>query len=302
MRAEYEVTGYSSDDEIEYNISDNETCVNFSSESEKVRIINRRNVRHLCVNSARELEIVSCPNLETVCGNIHELSIKGCEKLREIKCDDLKSLRIEKCPEIKHIPRMERLQTLKVIDCYNLRDIELCPNLNVLHIYEGKLEKIRSFPQLKILYVEDVDTLKEIDYIGSLSDLWITGCHEFTTLPKLHNLKIFRCYKTNIRSLPRFPNIEEIYCNWCHSLVYIPYLHKLKNIDVSHCNNLEYFNVPDGTLIRSNFCPRLIGSRDCNIDITDVIKECKELKKIIFRIVLSNYLPKDLVKEILKRV
>ena len=168
-----------------------------------------------------------CSQLRNVSGievlhSIQEVSFYSCNELNSIRSisplTNLKSFSIEQCNSIFSIDEVlanSNMQKLSISDCQNLNEITI-PEINQLielklhsNIKLQHLKNLINLQKLKVLLIEDCNTLTDLEAIGSLKYLEELGLFYNNvsiaeeTLAQLSKLKSLRIWTaTNKLNIP----------------------------------------------------------------------------------------------------
>lgn len=161
-----------------------------------------QNLKNLCLYSCSELKELPALQIGS------EAALSGCFPVLERL--ELWSLGVESI--VWNEGAMLKLQILEIACCEELKTLrmEKLPNLRDLNILEcDELKELFigsvGFPMLETLKLNKLPNLDSVP-----SRMWSKG-----TMPKLQFLHIIQCLLLRRLSLENFPNLEEIqFCNW----------------------------------------------------------------------------------------
>lgn len=174
-------------------------------------------------------ELLECLEPHT---NLRELRIDvypGAKFPNWMGCSSLSHLeKIEffHCNYCKTLPPLGQLPSLKSLSIYMMCEVE---NIGREFYGEGK---IKGFPSLEKLKLEDMRNLKEWQEI------------DHGEFPKLQELAVLNC--PNISSLPKFPALCELLLDDCNETIWssVPLLTSLSSLKISNFRRTEVF--PEG--------------------------------------------------------
>ncbi|KAB2596592.1 TMV resistance protein N-like [Pyrus ussuriensis x Pyrus communis] len=235
------------------------------------------------MKSLKVLDLSGCLSLEMfpeileVMGNLWDLYLSR-SKIKELPSSinnltGLSYLNLDNCKELKSLPIIIRMKSLKIIDLSGCSSLEMFPEiLEVMEeLYELNLSgsKIKELPLsinnltgLSYLNLEDCRELRNLPssicQLKFLRKITISGCSKFEVFPdiveNMEGLRELHLDGTSIKEL--YPSIERLQglvllnLRNCKSLVHLPdtlcNLAHLVALDLRECTNLSHLPVNFG--------------------------------------------------------
>ncbi|GLU05085.1 hypothetical protein SLE2022_222040 [Rubroshorea leprosula] len=261
--------------------------------------------------SLKELHIYQCGKLKSclVSGlsSLEALHIWNCkvssigDSLSSSTC--LKQLRLCMCPELKFVPSLEGLVSLKTVnvdDCDGLEclpsGLSSCTTLEVLEIWKcsnlvsipEEVKQLRSLVKLSIWECPKLKFVPSLEGLVSLKTVKVNDCDGLECLPSglssctaLEVLEIWKC--SNLVSIPeevkQLRSLVQLDIRKCPKLKFVPSLEglvSLKTIKVDDCHGLEC--LPSGL----SSCTTLEELRIWNCcNLVSIPEELKQLRSLV---------------------
>ncbi|XP_023537666.1 disease resistance protein RPS6-like isoform X3 [Cucurbita pepo subsp. pepo] len=227
-----------------------------------------KSLKVLNLNYCKKLE--ELPNFSAV-SNLEKLYLKECTNLRMIhesigSLDELVTLDLEKCSNLKKLPGCLSLKSLKHLNldhCKKLQEIpdfsaalnlqslylKKCTNLRVLH------ESIGSLDNLVVLDVRHCTKLEKLPSylkLKSLKYLELSGCSKLEMFPKIaENMKslvLLHLDSTGIKKLPssigNLTELKVLNLDGCTNLISVPgIIYLLQNLEELHLGGCSRFEM-----------------------------------------------------------
>jgi hypothetical protein len=150
--------------------------------------------------------------------------INNCDKIYTLPEDigNFKRLYCIDLPNLKGIPSsFEKLTTLDIFNCNNIKEICNFKNLTTLVLVKSKsIEKIENIPKLTSLDISDTKNIIDIPFFPELEYLNISRSNFNGDLRKYKNLTMLSAINTKINYIP--DNVSYLNCRNCNNLVSIP--------------------------------------------------------------------------------
>ncbi|KAH9288926.1 hypothetical protein KI387_033043 [Taxus chinensis] len=223
------------------------------------------------------LHLESCANLNSVLiesmENLIEVDFKMVTALKTLKfnhCKNLKSvsglcdltalvkLKMGECSELEELSGLSHLSCLESIDIYrgqklNSLQLDNCTNLKsvLLESMENLIKvDLRMVTALKSLQLRECENLKGVSGIGDLSnlvELSISGCSELEELPGLthlnclESLEIYKGEKLNSLQLDSCTNLNSVHLESMENLIEVDLkrVTELGSFQLRECKNLK---------------------------------------------------------------
>ena len=273
-----------------------------------------KSLKVLNLNYCKKLE--ELPNFSAV-SNLEKLYLKECTNLRMIhesigSLDELVTLDLEKCSNLKKLPGYLSLKSLKHLNldhCKKLQEIpdfstalnlqslylKKCTNLRVLH------ESIGSLDNLVVLDVRHCTKLEKLPSylkLKSLQYLELSGCSKLEMFPKIaENMKslvLLHLDSTGIKKLPssigNLTELKVLNLDGCTNLISVPgIIYLLQNLEELHLGGCSRFEMlPQIHPLCSFSKLTLLDLQHCNLSNADFLEILCDVNPFLNSLLLSK--------------
>lgn len=162
------------------------------------------------------------------------------ESLRSIRV-----LELGNCTNVVSIPSLPHLEELTMKWCPQVKNLAYFPKINRLIVNDCNHLDLRNFrsPTLLLLDCKDCRNISKLPDVTELPSLTLLDCSstDVRLIPDYPNLRVLECNNLlSLSALPNCPNLEKIDCSECIGIDHIPdQLSELQYLDCSQCERIE---------------------------------------------------------------
>ena len=159
--------------------------------------------------------------------------------------------------ELESCEAFENVYSLTLESCHNVRDVSMLGNLHTIKITDSyELSDVSALGRVKNLDLSGCTGITDVSALGRVKNLNLSGCTGITdvsALGNVHTLNLSNCTISNVSELGR---VHTLNLSRCRNITNVSALSNVHTLNLSECEGIENFsmlgNVYDLTLAGCN--------------------------------------------------